>query len=695
MHDWFWRWLDRFSEDQAAAFDRYGWSYYTREWNEEWFPGYGSSWPAFLGAVGILYEQSRTSGRIVKRPDGSTIDYREAVHHQFVSSLANLITLAKNRRDILLDFRSSRAQAVERGRRGPMRAFLFAPRPNHDRLDRLAETLVNQGVEVLRASEPFEASDLHNAWGDRPEPRTLPAGTRLVRFDQPLEPLIRTAMEFHTQMPDSFLASEREHLETRKETRLYEATAWSIPLAYGVESYWATKIPDGNWEREGESVAPKGSLEGEWPAYGIIGDVAQENILAAAAKLMESDLTLRAAEESFQVQGKEYGAGSLLLRRETNPDSLAEVVRRVAEETGTRFRAVGSARSEAGPDLGGDKFIPLATPRIAIAAGSPVSTSQYGAIWHMFDREMEVRVSSLDIARIGSTNLSRYNVLILPPVWGGRGPYRRALGDQAIESIRKWVEEGGTLIGIDAGAAFLADTTHAFSQVRLRRQVTEEHPAPERGVPFQVASRLHMSDAMGWDEQKNELSLPENFGVPGPGDPVLGPGATLLAGEAGQRAQAAARKAAPTAKEPDTTSEMTEVDAETRERIDQRLRRFQPRGPILRVDLDPRRWLAFGMPERTPVFFYSPYAFLSQEPVDTVGRFADYGELHVSGLLWPEAAGRWARTAYLTRESMGRGQMILFAENPVFRGYWLGTRRLLQNAAILGPGMGTAGTPPY
>ncbi|MHC4109161.1 MAG: M14 family zinc carboxypeptidase, partial [Planctomycetota bacterium] len=34
------KWRRQFSADQAAAFDRHGWSYYTREWYEEWYPGY-------------------------------------------------------------------------------------------------------------------------------------------------------------------------------------------------------------------------------------------------------------------------------------------------------------------------------------------------------------------------------------------------------------------------------------------------------------------------------------------------------------------------------------------------------------------------------------------------------------------------------------------------------------------------------
>ncbi len=45
-----------------GGLDKYGWSYYTREWVDEWYPGYGSSWPLYTDAVGILYEQAGTDG---------------------------------------------------------------------------------------------------------------------------------------------------------------------------------------------------------------------------------------------------------------------------------------------------------------------------------------------------------------------------------------------------------------------------------------------------------------------------------------------------------------------------------------------------------------------------------------------------------------------------------------------------------
>jgi precorrin-6B methylase 1 len=62
----------------------------------------------------------------------------------------------------------------------------------------------------------------------------------------------------------------------------------------------------------------------------------------------------------------------------------------------------------------------------------------------------------------------------------------------------------------------------------------------------------------------------------------------------------------------------------------------------------------------------------------------------MSGLVWPEAAQRIANSAYLTRERVGRGQVILFSGEPNFRGAALGTNRLWLNAVVYGAGLGAS-----
>ena len=128
---------------------------------------------------------------------------------------------------------------------------------------------------------------------------------------------------------------------------------------------------------------------------------------------------------------------------------------------------------------------------------------------------------------------------------------------------------------------------------------------------------------------------------------------------------------------------------------DRKLRPFQPRGAILRANLDPEHWMSYGLGDMVPVIFYSSYAYLSAPPVRTPARLSAGENLRLSGLLWPEARTRWADTAYATVEKSGKGQVILFAYNPFFRAYFYGSGRLLINSLLLGPGMGTSQSVPW
>jgi hypothetical protein len=100
-------------------------------------------------------------------------------------------------------------------------------------------------------------------------------------------------------------------------------------------------------------------------------------------------------------------------------------------------------------------------------------------------------------------------------------------------------------------------------------------------------------------------------------------------------------------------------------------------------------WITTGLDEILPVPVDGANVFLSHEPVTTAVRLDPPENLRTSGLLWPEARERHANSAWLTVESLGHGQLVLFAATPAFRGYHLATARLLANAVVLGPGLGT------
>lgn len=145
------QWQITFAADQAKAFDVHKWGYYTREWADAWGPFYSDAWGSLMGAVGILYEQSGNSGFAVQRASGQVMTYREAVHHQAVSSIANITTLKNKAREILADYLEHKRGNVADGP-GQNRDFILVPGSNRDRERAFLRLALGQGFEVFRTT---------------------------------------------------------------------------------------------------------------------------------------------------------------------------------------------------------------------------------------------------------------------------------------------------------------------------------------------------------------------------------------------------------------------------------------------------------------------------------------------------------------------------------------------------------------
>ena len=641
-------WWNTFGADQAKAFDQRGWAYYTREWNEELYPGYGSSWPMYGGAVGILYEQAGVSGSRISRHDGTVLTYSESVEHQYVSSIANLTTAANNRQELLRDYYNHRARAIAEFGGAKPRAFLVSPDNNPDRFNHLAETLTRQGIEVALAKNEFTAT-VRGYYDNRPSTKKFSKGTMIIRTDQPMGYLIQTILGFDVHLPDSFLTFERHELLKNRSSKLYEITSWSLLQAYGLDAYEsesATSVSSEPW------VAPRieGSVDAGNPQQGFIFDASADRGLKAVARLFEHGLKLFAAKKDLDVDGRSFPRGSVYLPARSNPSNYKQVLDTVARETGITVIGIKSGLGKTGPDLGGSELKLLRKPKVALVANGPTSSTSIGWIWHLLDQKIGLPVSLLDIAFLGQTDLSIYNVLILPD----GGSYSSVLGKPTVDLIRKWTESGGTLIALDAAAAFCADSNMNLSSVRPRSQVLAKLNEYEQATTDEIAAEVpDISKLKIWEYTEKDTA-------------------------------AVKKEAKPTPK------------IEELQKADELARLFSPHGVILRVNLDKEDWLTFGLGDKLPVMITTSTALLAKYPsVRTVARFAPPASLRVSGLLWPEARLRLANSPYCTRETLGRGQIILFVDQPNFRAFFRGPERLLTNAILFGPGLGASWTPDW
>jgi hypothetical protein len=109
-------------------------------------------------------------------------------------------------------------------------------------------------------------------------------------------------------------------------------------------------------------------------------------------------------------------------------------------------------------------------------------------------------------------------------------------------------------------------------------------------------------------------------------------------------------------------------------------------GAILRVQLNPAHFLSFGSAPEQVVLMNSALIFTPSTEGTNVGLYAEENT-RVSGFIWPDSLERLAGSAYLIDENVGRGHVILFADDPAFRLMWPRLTRLLLNSVFLAPSL--------
>ncbi len=108
-------------------------------------------------------------------------------------------------------------------------------------------------------------------------------------------------------------------------------------------------------------------------------------------------------------------------------------------------------------------------------------------------------------------------------------------------------------------------------------------------------------------------------------------------------------------------------------------------GAIFKVDLDVTHPLGFGYHDTSLPVYKNNTVFLqpSKNPYSTVAKYTENS--HIDGYVSTKNLETYLKpSASLLVSRVGGGRVILFADNPNFRGAWYGTNRLFLNALFLG-----------
>ncbi|HWO89159.1 MAG TPA: M14 family metallopeptidase [Gemmatimonadales bacterium] len=479
------QWWDIFAAAIGGAFDRHGWSFFRREGYDEFYPGYGISWPLLAGAVGMTFEQASSSGGAIRRNDGTVLTLREAAHHHYTAAWATLVTTARRRTERVRDFLAFRQTAITDHERGPLRAVVIE-RDDQGRADSLVLRLLQNSIQVQRLRASVDSRDATEFGEAAARPTTrFAAGWYVVDFAQPQGRLAKALLEPDAELDSSFIREELESRRTGQPGRFYDITAWTLPLAFRVRA-WATRTLPGPadpvTEEELTSAAPRPGAPA--PArYGYAFRPGSEASLRLLAALLADSIRVWFAPRSFTQAGVRFAHGAFLVRVAMNRPDVHDVVRRHQAATGAEVVALSSAMADEGTDLGSNSVFPLRTPRVALVGGQPIFGNSFGFAWYAFEQRLNYAVTPVSAQNLPGL-LDDFDVVVIPSV--AAGAFDGVLGDSGRQRIQEWVRGGGTLITLDGATAWLAAERTGLARFRLRRDTVRADSAGGAPLPASV-----------------------------------------------------------------------------------------------------------------------------------------------------------------------------------------------------------------
>lgn len=643
-------------------------------WTHGFYDGWAPNYMFYVAnghnSIGRFYEtfgnggadtQDRTVGAQTQRawfrpnPPLERVKWslRNNVNLQQSALLFAMNFVANNKDRFLHNFYLKSKRSVAKARtEGPAAYVLPADDPRPGAQADLLNLLKMQGVEVHRAEREFETKQ-----------GKFPAGSYVVRMDQP-----------YSRMADMLLDTQYYNVN---DPRPYDDTGWTLGPLHNVKTVRVvdTAVLDAPMKLTSGMLKAQGRVEGSGRA-GYLINHNTDNALATL-RFRLKDVKMRAAEDVFKVGERQYSAGSFIIPAEGNPSDLGARLAKEAADLGLVATAVDKL-----PEVASH---PLAVPRIALVH-TWTNTQDEGWFRIEFDR-LGIPYDYISVHTLRDTPdlRAKWDVIIFGPSRGSaqslvRGmakregeapiPWKKSeltpnmgLSPDQTDDIRggieiigvahlqKFIESGGLFVTVGSNSALPIDfgITEGIS-------ISETRQLQARGSVLNANFADRKSPiAYGYDEK---LSIYFNqapvFQVSAFGG-GFGGGRGGGGGAGGGQGGANRPTGRGGVNDPDIVQGRPQISA------------------------PPQRPSADGIPEE----FRQQAAALLPPPESRpriVLRFAAERDLLVSGML--AGGGELAGRPAVVDIPVGKGHVVMFANNPMWRHQTHGSFFLLFNAAL-------------
>ena len=448
-------WWEMFAAANANAFDAFGQAYFRREGYDEFYPGYGVSWPILSGAIGMTYEEASSSGGAVRRTDGTILTLSIAARNHYTAGIATVTTAARHRTRRLRDYLAERRANLTIAA-GALRS-IWIERDAAGRADSLAAVLGRNMIQVaIHNALPADAVPYPNTSGARP-PQFL-----VVDLAQAQGRLAKALLEPDAQLDSSFIREEIERRRTAQPNRFYDITAWSLPMAFGVRAWTSRSAPLGVFANQTRPAA--GTITGGRAAHAYAFAPGSEASLRMLSALYADSIRVSFAPRAFKLGVADFPKGAFLVRVATNGERVHDAVARAARTSTAHAFALQSALVETGTDLGSNSVFPLSAPKVALLGGESVNGNSFGFAWYAFDQRLALPATRVQANFVSGGGLSDFNVMVIPSANG----IPAAFGEEGVRRLQQWVRDGGTLITIENATSWLATPASGLGRLRAR-----------------------------------------------------------------------------------------------------------------------------------------------------------------------------------------------------------------------------------
>ena len=442
-------------KNNAKYFDENGWLYFTKEVFDLLYPSYGDTYPTYLGAIGMTYEQAGggIAGLGILNSEGKNLTLVDRVKHHTVAGISTVEISSENSEKLNKEFINFF--------RDKTNSTYYIMNGDLDKINQLSKFLEKHKIDFY--STKAQRLNVFSYNKNKTINYTTTLNDLVIPNSQPKGKLVDVLLERTTKLSDSLT---------------YDITAWSLPFVYGLNAYSTSKkieITDFN-ENKIVNVIDKNAI-----AYaGVWNHMNDARFLSG---LINNKIKVRYNEKVIKNGKLTLPRGSMIIYKgDQNQENYEKILLELADKNNIELHSIYSGISEFGPDLGSDSVKLIKEKKVAIISGEDssnmVSSLNYGAIWHFFEQELKYPLTHLNIENFDDIELNEFDALIIPS-----GYYGSLGNENNLEKIKSWISKGGNLIAFE-NAIRIFTNKDGFS-VKVKRNETERN----KDVKFEDLSR--------------------------------------------------------------------------------------------------------------------------------------------------------------------------------------------------------------